>query len=110
MNWHDELYKLHKQGNTWGTDKHRRGFRFKTKKQLLYVVAGGTSIYTVISNNHFREVTKDNTDYIQISKFWYEKHSRTFNQCLTYSDEIKLKQKENTTTLDFFVKEQLEVK
>ena len=104
MIWHKELYKIYKQGRVWSTKTHR-GFRLYTKRQLLYVVAGGTSIHTKIHYNHYNTVTKNNTDYLEITSSWYEQHKRTFDQCLTYNDEIKLKYKETKTDpLDSFFK------
>lgn len=101
--WHEELYKIYKQGRVWST-KTSRGFRLYTKRQLLYVVAGGTSIHTKVHYNHFNIVTKNNIDYLQITSSWYEQHKRTFDQCLTYFDEIKLKQQDHKTrSLDSFL-------
>ena len=103
--WHNELYKIYKQGRIWST-KTSRGFRLYTKRQLLYVVAGGTSIHTKVHFRHYNTVTKNKVDYLQITSSWYEQHKRTFNQCLTYNDEIKLKYKESKTKpLDSFLQE-----
>ena len=101
--WHEELYKIYKQGRVWST-KTSRGFRLYTKIQLAYVVAGGTSIHTQVRYWHFDIVTKNNIDYLQITSSWYDQHKRTFDQCLTYNDEIKLKYKESKTNpLDSFL-------
>ena len=104
MIWHEELYKIYKQGRVWST-KTQRGFRLYTKRQLLYVVAGGTSIHTKVHYANFCIVTKNNTDYLQITSSWYQQHKITFDQCLTYTDELKLKlQETKTKPLDSFFK------
>lgn len=96
MTWHKELYVIHKQGKVW-SNNYNRGFRLKTKQQLLYVSAGGTSIHVSIDNNHFRIITKNNKDYLQITNYWYNVSSPTFGQCLTFQDELKLKREELQT-------------
>ncbi len=99
--WHEELYKIYKKGRTFNS-VNAQGFRLFTKRQLVYVVAGGTSIHVSIHENHYRIITKEKGDYLQVSKIWYLKRKDSLDQCLTYQDEIKQFQKENRTTLDSF--------
>ena len=102
--WHEELYKIYKRGKTFGNSDHNRGFRLYTKIQLVYVVAGGTSIHVFVDQGSFRIVSKKNIDYLQITFSWYLKNKDTFDQCLTFNDEIKLKYKESKTKpLDSFL-------
>ena len=78
---------------------------FYTKIQLAYVVAGGTSIHVFVDHKSFRIITKKNIDYLQITFSWYLKNKDTFDQCLTYNDEIKLLHQETKTNpLDSFFK------
>ena len=102
--WHKELYKIYKRGKTFGNSSHNRGFRLFTKIYLAYVVAGGTSIHVFIDQGSYRIVSRKNIDYLQISSSWYLNNKDTFDQCLTYNDEIKLMQKETKTDpLDSFL-------
>ncbi len=96
MIWHEELYVIHKQGKTW-SNNYARGFRLKTKQQLLYVSAGGTSIHVSVPHSNYRIITKDNKDYLQITNYWNMGHAPTFNQCLTFQDELKQKREELQT-------------
>lgn len=105
MIWHEELYKIYKHGKTFGYSDHNRGFRLYTKRQLLYVVAGGTSIHVFVDHKSFKIVSKKNIDYLQITSSWYLKNKDTFDQCLTFQDEIKLNYTESKTKpLDSFFK------
>ena len=102
--WHEELYKIYKRGKTFGNSDHSRGFRLYTKIQFAYVVAGGTSIHVFVDQGSYRIVSKKNIDYLQITFPWYLKNKDTFDQCLTFKDEIKLKYKESKTKpLDSFL-------
>ena len=110
MIWHEELYKICKRGQTFGNSFRNRGFRLFTKRQLLYVVAGGTSIHVFVDQGSYRIVnkpnikTKSNIGFLQITFSWYLKNKDTFDQCLTYQNEIKQVQKNNRSTLDSFFK------
>ena len=86
--YHPELFPIYKKGKTWDST-FRRGFRLYTKQQLCYVVAGGTSIHTQVHVNHFQIIRKNRKDYLQVSKIWYERNRSTFEQCMTFDDQIK---------------------
>ena len=106
INWQKELFLIYPHGKTWSTD-YSTGFRLYTKKQLVYVVAGGTSIHVRVNNNHFRKVIKKNKQFLQISEFWYKKNKSTFEQCLTYDDFLEQERNRfKTNAIDVYLQKE----
>lgn len=90
---HKELFVIHKKRDSSQSGKSKH-YRLKTKRQLVYVVAGGTSIEHAVPYKVHNIVSKDGKDYLQISQWYYEKNQITFDQVMTYQDEQKLKREE----------------
>ena len=97
MKWHKDLYVIYKKGDSSTTGKSKH-FRIRTKLQLLYVSAGGTSQDICIPFNHFRIVTNlDKKEFVQITSWYYHFAKDTFDRLLTFKDEMKLKRSELQT-------------
>jgi len=90
--WFPELYSIYKKLDTSESGKSRH-YRLYTKKQLVYVVAGGTSLRVCIPFSQHRIITKKGRDYVQITNWYYEKRKLAFDQLLTFEDEQKLYRK-----------------
>jgi hypothetical protein len=103
--FHPELFVIHskERDSVSGLSRH---YRLKTKLQLLYVVAGGTSFDHTVPYTQHRVVTKDGQEYLQISKWYYDKNLSTFVLVMTFQDEQKFKREAmSTPALTDFIKE-----
>ena len=101
-NWHEQLFIIHKKGRT--ADKgSSRVFIIKLKTRDSFSALTVTSIQFKVHKNHYRIVTKEGKDYLQITKFWYNNNKLIFSHCLSFLDEIRLIQRENRSTLNDYL-------
>lgn len=94
--WHPELYAIFRKEKNSITNLSRH-YRIFTKIQILFVVAGGTSLAVCIPYTQHKIITKARKDYVQITKFYYEKHKFTFDQLMNFEDKQKLLREEKKT-------------
>ncbi len=95
--WHEKLFVIHKKGKA-AVKGSSRYFTFELKTSNSFSALAVTSIQFRVHKSHYRIVTKEGKDYLQITTWLYNNNKFTFSLCLTFLDEIRLIQQENRST------------
>nr|BDI55241.1 MAG: hypothetical protein [uncultured archaeon] len=100
--WHYQLFVIHKKFKTAAKESSRT-FTLKLKTRDLFSALVVTSIQVKVHKSHYRIVTKEGKNYLQLTTWWYINNKLIFSHCLTFLDEIRYMQQENRSTLDDYL-------